>query len=833
MLSITLLPHDEYRWKGENPSPATFPREKGIYPLYHQWRTYHAEQPIIVNTYNTGTGKTKGALLRLVKRVRQKGTENLNPTEDNVLFIVPTNELIRQHVKDAQDFCDENELPYRVVPITKEWLDTYGARPHTSEGQLRRPYLLHSILNDASLIDENTEKKATIFVVNPDIFYYAIYWCYNRFDRGSLFVDFFGGFNYIIIDELHYYTPRQLAAFLFCIKFSIERGYVSSPSTQRQFCLLTATPRPQVKQYLITLGAGIDWIEPDTRSSGEVFPQDIEPVCALSEVELRVYSTEELREGEQSGGLLELIRQERSTISNWLHTSHDGYRMEGAIISSSLGMISRIRQQLLAVIPEDLIGRITGPEDQAGRGAARDKPLILATPTVDLGYNFTRSYDKPRQTIDFLFLDAYSGDELIQRIGRAGRILALREEDKHHPSVVYAVVDPACYELLRPFDGKTLERARLAELSQEMAQKHDLYAYLKTGALAELFRPLMFLKQGMSGQDGVEFDRFLGDLQRFFAGEQSQRQRLFTSQHIRAIVHTFETRQQDYSKLRAIPPEAFTMLERHLDGVAVDWEKNAMLKVCIEAFESRLQKALQEREDIGRTAPEIVAWLQKDLSLYFKEKARMSFRESFQPPLALVSDPEKLHSGKEVTAYSALHFLRYYDAVFYDTQEEWERKTGQSAEGIDIGDVLTYCHLRKLLDAPLRIGLKLDARTFSRAQWEESYAYQVTALYGLEIVSITDQGRLKRSVQDLLRSHFVPAFVAEQGSRSHMETLQLRRRARFYSLPLEVTFADGSHRRYAAILGTMAFLVCAEMPPWMLRKAHLETQGEDDSPIIC
>jgi CRISPR-associated endonuclease/helicase Cas3 len=449
-----------------------------------------------------------------------------------------------------------------------------------------------------------------------------------------------------------------------------------------------------------------------------------------------------------------------------------------------------------------------------------------------LGYNFARSYVKPRQTIDFLFLDAYSSDELIQRIGRAGRVLALAEEDKHHPSIVYAVVDPSCYELLRPFDGKMLERSHLAELAQEMAQKHDLYAYLKTGAMAELFRPLMLLRQGMSDQDRVEFDRFLTDLQRFFTGSQDQQQRPLTSQHIRAIVRAFETRQEDYGKLRAIPPEAFTMLARHLDGIPVEWEKNATLKACIEAFASRIPKA-QAQEDIGRTAPEVVAWLQKDLSIYFKEKARMSFRESFQPPLALVSDPEKLHSSKKVTTYSALHFLSYYDAPFYDTQEEWEQKTGRSAEGIDTSDVLTYCHLRKLLDTPLRIGLRLDARTTTKAQWEENYAYQVTALYRLEIVVLNDHSGLKHSVQDLLRSHFVPAFVVEQKSRSHIETLQLRRRARFYSLPLEVTFADGSHRRYAAILGTMAFLVCAEMPPWVLRRARWETQREDDSPIIC
>src|SRR5436305_11887236 len=72
VLSISLLPQDENRWKGENPSPETFSSERGMYPLYHQWRTYKSEAAIIVNTHNTGTGKTKAALLRLCKRVQNK-----------------------------------------------------------------------------------------------------------------------------------------------------------------------------------------------------------------------------------------------------------------------------------------------------------------------------------------------------------------------------------------------------------------------------------------------------------------------------------------------------------------------------------------------------------------------------------------------------------------------------------------------------------------------------------------------------------------------------------------------------------------------------------------
>lgn len=820
MLSINLLPQDEYQWLGDNPSLATFPSEKGWYPLYHQWRTYNADAPIIVNTYNTGTGKTKAALLRLLKRARIIGFEKLRPSQHNALLIAPTNELLAQHVDDARQFCEENALPYRVLALTKKDLDDYKERPGFSEERLRGGFALHSILNDASKVDEETSKRATLYVVNPDIFYYAVLFCYSQFDRAALFTNFFTLFNYIIIDEFHYYDPKQLTAFLFFMKLSQHLGYIDSNTKKRQFCILTATPRPQVESYLRNLGIPIAWIVP-----GEIAEADlplVRPVRALAPVHLQIYNTEEIQKKDVQGSLLPLIEQQQGQIRAWLHAG-----LDGAIISSSLGTINRIHQVLQAVLSPDEMGRITGAERREGRAVAKKKGLILATPTVDIGYNFER--EKPqRQNIDFLFFDAFSGDELIQRLGRAGRVLAKMERD--HPSIVLVVVDPEVELLLKKrYDGQAMERADLGRLAaNEMPKRNDLYAYIKVGAILELFRPIKFMGEGTAEEQMPALETFLHDIQNLFEVE-----RVFSYKDAQRAVRAFNDREKWYGELTTVPGESFDAFRLCLEKrMSTNASLAPEVEKCTQIFLNRFSDAQKRREEVGRNAREVVEWIKHDLRCYAVDKARFSFRDSFQPPLALSYDPEKLHSSKDVAFYNALHILKYYQARFYRTTEEWTQATGELLPP-DAKDVaLAYCSLLQLREKPLQVGLKLTANEYTQNEWEELQAYQVTALYGLEIVVLNEHHGLDRNVQLLLHSQFVPAFVAGQTSMAAIEIWRAQKRARFFPLQCNVTFCDGKVCTYLVVLGTMAFQVRAEIPYRALVISRRKTQLEDETPLI-
>src|SRR5216683_6050874 len=352
MLSITLEPQYEEEWLGENPSPATFPLDKGQRPLYHQWLTYKAESPLIINAYNTGTGKTKAAFLRLLKRAKEKNF-SLDSSEDNVLLIAPTNELLAQHARDAEKFCNDNKIPYRVLSMSRASLDEIQNRTGFSEGELRRGAALHAIMEDPRRTDSDNRKKATLFVVNPDIFYYAFYFRYNKYDRIPLFQDIFTLCNYIIIDEFHYYNPKQLANFLFFMGLSKHYGYIGG-ATDRQFCLLTATPNQHVEQYLKGLGVNIGWIKPETATDDEL-GKTLE-IPALTPVHLEIYSVDELKDG-----LLTLAHEKKQEIAAWLHGGEDG-----AIISGALWRINQVYYDLKSTIPKDIMGRLTGAESRSG-----------------------------------------------------------------------------------------------------------------------------------------------------------------------------------------------------------------------------------------------------------------------------------------------------------------------------------------------------------------------------------------------------------------------------------------------------------------------------------
>ena len=362
-------------------------------PLYHQQRTYEAlkTNELVINTYNTGTGKTRASLLQL-----------FDLEGENVLFIAPTNELIHQHANDIQEFVDEHGLNFAVAEVTgqklREWeiVDDPGYR-------VRNPRKLHELIqNPRDYFPELTRRAPLILVTNPDIFYLCFYTVYSPLDSANLFRNFLVEFSYIVIDEFHYYNAKQLANFLMFFILSKEYGYFDKG---RKICLLSATPDEKVLIYLERIGLTYTLISPDNEP---IESNGYEKIQTLSELELTIHSSK----------MHDTLTAGPERILNLLDSGKDG-----AIISSSLRTINEIKQGLQQGGIQNRIGLITGAvSTQERRDATKSFPLVLATPTVDIGYNFTKT-GKSRQNIDFVCFDALYGSECTQRIGRAGRLL--------------------------------------------------------------------------------------------------------------------------------------------------------------------------------------------------------------------------------------------------------------------------------------------------------------------------------------------------------------------------------------------------------------------------
>src|SRR6266487_5120711 len=346
MIEFELAPHYEVSADLSAENYRRLADALGNPPLYHQWRTYQAKSAdIIVNSYNTGTGKTKAALLRLLDLDEEYKKSRYNNA--NVLFIAPTNELLRQHEKDVQDFIKDNGLSHIVLRLDAATIRKLGHQ-HLGEKFVRQGDRLHQMLQDPGSVLTDSDgyhiegHHPYVLVINPDIFYYALYGLGNPHDQKVLFRAFVDKFSYIVVDEFHYYNAKQLANFLFFLTLSREWGYFAKG---RKVCLLTATPAKEVKTYLQGLNLHVAYIEPGNE------PPGLQKTPALAPVKLQLWSAEAF-----DNGLVSLARDQKNEVTAWLQQEK-----HGAFISSALWRINEI-YQVYGGKSNEYTGRLTGAE---------------------------------------------------------------------------------------------------------------------------------------------------------------------------------------------------------------------------------------------------------------------------------------------------------------------------------------------------------------------------------------------------------------------------------------------------------------------------------------
>ena len=733
--------------------------------LYHQQRTYDAlkTNDLVINTYNTGTGKTRASLLRL-----------FDAKNENVLFIAPTNELIHQHANDIQEFVEEHELNFCVAEVTGQKLREWEVVDDPSY-RLRNPRKLHELIrNPRVYFPEMTQSKPLILVTNPDIFYLCFYSVYSQLDTANLFRHFLQDFDYIVIDEFHYYNAKQLANFLMFFILSKKFGYFDN--NQRKVCLLSATPDEKILTYLDTIGLKYAHISSDNEP---IESNNYEKIQTLSELELTIHS----------GKMQNLLKARPEWISDPLRSGK-----EGAVISSSLRTINEIKQILQTAGLKEKIGLITGAVcKQERRDATTSFPLVLATPTVDIGYNF-KKMNKSRQNIDFVCFDALYGSEFTQRIGRVGRLLG--KEDTTHASIAHAFVPGQLQAQLQP--GKTYDRREFATLVKEsLGEDNQFYHYIQSYAVLEAFYPLYELyRQTLEGrQDKIR--EIFETIRQVFAPESDT---TFDEMFKKVRWHvTYET------VINAFKDNTYNDYVRH------QWKRTAWSYCRHQAW---MNGTLETFEKLPKKKEKIVlATLLKNNRTniiehaeqeYTPIKSLFNFRSSDVGIRCGIYDPNHIFQNTaKHTEYDLFHILSHCEFTLIPRKERYHELTG------DWGN---YCEFfvqaNRLKTPPSYVQFSYDAGGTDQEYFEHQHCWRPTALKNLRLG--LKNGAPSLEIQDALKKKgYITCLLSKMKNRHVLNNI-LETKGQF-CYPLHVTFSDGKQQEYQLILGSQAFLIHAEL----------------------
>jgi len=434
--------------------------------LQHQVDVFEfaRQNDIVLDLAPTGTGKTIAGLTALL---HQPGR--------NAIYIAPTNALIEQQTEAAKQFIQStnSKINHYVQAVSakevRQWSnDRVGVR--TGEK------LYNLIRNPASIFPEVGANRPLLLVTNPDIFYYATFFRYNRLDQGNLAYSFLTQFGTIIFDEFHLYDAKQLVGLLFYLVYLHEFGFFKQ---NVKVILLTATPEPaceQVFEILKSQGVRIQQV------NGE-FGAHQRPSQTAVTLEIRPQRSRD-----------EFLSEIADEVAQRFQTSPN---QNGAIILDSKEHINRLTDYLDTRGLAGEYGRITGSTPLKDRQWAAQRRVILATSTVDVGFNFERDPAPSRQNLDWLIFSARDCAAFWQRIGRVGRVLG--KQQTNIPSEAIAYLKEKAWEQdissLNTTGGRTALKEKLNSL--KCMDRPFLQVYWQSEALLETARPMVILEDAL------------------------------------------------------------------------------------------------------------------------------------------------------------------------------------------------------------------------------------------------------------------------------------------------------------------------------------------------
>ncbi len=604
--------------------------EQGM--LQHQVDLYKAaeENDIVLDTAPTGTGKTKAGLNII----------HLN-SDRNAIYIAPTNALIEQQTEAAEKFVEMVGLSHVVKAASaqrvREWpSDRVGTRPGEK---------IYNVLREpATIFPECGGNRPLLLVTNPDIFYYAASFQYGKSDRSNIASEFYSGFSTIIFDEFHLYDAKQLVSLLFYLTLSKVFGYFDQ---NRKIVLLTATPEPACEAALGVLkNAGVKVKSID--GQGSEHPEI--PSQTAVDLEIRKHLEKE-----------SLIKEITAEVIDRLKNQPDKY---GAVILDSKDTLNRVSGQLERQGYEQFRGRITGDTPKDQRHIAAQKQVILATSTVDVGFNFERDISPDRQNLDWLIFSSRDRFSFWQRIGRVGRVLGKSQTGMASEAIAY-LPEKAWEEDIETLDtlgGRAALQSALENL--DCMKKPFLDIYWRSEAFLEIARPLLELESALQNLEQAHLiEDLYQTLQKLFNGRRTWKSCKY---RMRLIAFAEDLSKQPMTPTREGQWSFTTVLFNGPDYIRRSFIEQFMdihypeALAALKSGELRIQEIEASLKEDGDFAEELRAF-----SVFWKTvwSPIFRFRDGLLSNLA-VHDPKKflLDEIGEINL-DPFHLLRFYEFV--------------------------------------------------------------------------------------------------------------------------------------------------------------------------
>lgn len=341
-------------------------------------------------TARTGTGKTRAAMLPILKR------------REWAVAIYPTNELVKDQVRAVAKFAvDEDIQPLVWVP--EVWAGTDRAQRYSGADHVLVPV-------DGALLDQWQEvmrcksrgetlrrlldpDKPKIVFTNPDILFLILGLQYHAEPFEAL-----RRYETLIMDEFHLYQGVELAHAL--VMVALARGF----GIFRRLILLSATPHPEVRELL---DRAISPVVIESHVPDGHFPDHWRTAVHAVEV-----TPIQAAGGDPVELLLSRIVALRPELEQLRVATPGDNSIPAVVIVNSVLNAIRLEDRLVeSGFPRDSLAIIRGLSHRAIRDT-RGKLLALGTAAIEVGVDFR---------CDYLLFEAWEAASFLQRFGRVGR----------------------------------------------------------------------------------------------------------------------------------------------------------------------------------------------------------------------------------------------------------------------------------------------------------------------------------------------------------------------------------------------------------------------------